>query len=238
MALTQVKGSILSDELYKRENNLNDVLDKNIARNNLNLYSKNEINNIYENILPDKNNNSDKFLFNKNNKLSWENVIEGLPTGFIFPYCVNTKSNNFIFLESGKFITETDYPKLYSSLLSIKKPKITTYEINFVSINNGKTAEITTNEMDGRPLIDYVNKYFIYPNWIAKVKNYRLNNNVEYATLFSIVGDINNDSMPDVYESLIDIAPINVLDAPNNSVFLPDSKDIKDILNCPWAIKL
>lgn len=42
MALTQVKGSILSDELYRRENNLNDVLDKAIARNNLSVYSKTE----------------------------------------------------------------------------------------------------------------------------------------------------------------------------------------------------
>ena len=42
MSLTKVKGSILSDELYRRENNLNDVLDKKVARNNLSLYSKEE----------------------------------------------------------------------------------------------------------------------------------------------------------------------------------------------------
>lgn len=42
MALTKIKGSILSDEIYRRENNLNDVLDKAIARNNLSVYSKTE----------------------------------------------------------------------------------------------------------------------------------------------------------------------------------------------------
>ena len=42
MALTQVKGSILSDELYRRENNLSDVVDKAIARNNLSVYAKTE----------------------------------------------------------------------------------------------------------------------------------------------------------------------------------------------------
>ena len=42
MALTKVRGSILSDEIYRRENNLNDVLDKAIARNNISVYSKTE----------------------------------------------------------------------------------------------------------------------------------------------------------------------------------------------------
>ena len=42
MALTQVKGSILSDELYRRENNLSDVLDKTVARNNLSVFAKND----------------------------------------------------------------------------------------------------------------------------------------------------------------------------------------------------
>lgn len=40
MALTKIRGSILSEEIYRRENNLNDVLDKAIARNNLSVYSK------------------------------------------------------------------------------------------------------------------------------------------------------------------------------------------------------
>lgn len=42
MTLTKIRGSILSDEIYRRENNLNDVLDKAIARNNLSVYSKTE----------------------------------------------------------------------------------------------------------------------------------------------------------------------------------------------------
>ena len=40
MALTQIKGSILSDEIYRRENNLGDVLDKAVARNNLSVFAK------------------------------------------------------------------------------------------------------------------------------------------------------------------------------------------------------
>ncbi|MCF1437216.1 MAG: hypothetical protein LPD71_00165 [Shewanella sp.] len=43
MALTQVKGSILSDELYRRENNLSDVQDKAAGRNNLGVYGKSEV---------------------------------------------------------------------------------------------------------------------------------------------------------------------------------------------------
>lgn len=42
MALTKVRGVVLSDELYRRENNLIDVPDKAIARNNLSVYSKAE----------------------------------------------------------------------------------------------------------------------------------------------------------------------------------------------------
>lgn len=42
MALTKIRGSILSEEIYRRENNLNDVLDTSIARNNLSIYSKHE----------------------------------------------------------------------------------------------------------------------------------------------------------------------------------------------------
>lgn len=42
MALTKVRGSILSDEIYRREHNLSDVLDKAVARNNLSVYAKSE----------------------------------------------------------------------------------------------------------------------------------------------------------------------------------------------------
>lgn len=61
MALTQVKGSILSDELYRRENNLSDVPDKAKARSNLGIYSTTDSDNRYlneSNNLSDLNNKS------------------------------------------------------------------------------------------------------------------------------------------------------------------------------------
>ena len=42
MALTKVKGSVIGDDLYRRENNLSDVPDKAIARNHLDVYEKTE----------------------------------------------------------------------------------------------------------------------------------------------------------------------------------------------------
>lgn len=78
MALTKIKGSILSDEIYRRENNLNDVLDKAIARNNLSVYSKAEIYSKNENYskgeVYSKNESDSRFLNESSNLSDLENI--------------------------------------------------------------------------------------------------------------------------------------------------------------------
>lgn len=124
MALTKIKGSILSDEIYRRENNLNDVLDKAIARNNLSVYSKTESDGRY---LDEAANLSDlNSVTNARTNLSvyskaevdsrLSNIPPSIWVGEIRRYSFDTPPAGFFALDGSRIVNgKTDFAALANS---------------------------------------------------------------------------------------------------------------------------